>query len=279
MIWLLLVFFNVIPIFSLISTKFPSLKCNINILKQATNNVVITVDQYDIKRIQFQTKLGLDLSDPRFTQDYNSGKDLRRNRKNENSYQANKKTKLIKNKLTSTNNKLIQTPIKRFILGNGIEGLTPSSLISLVHSTTPYLFESESERLIIDEDLIDATASHHGGEEYADLENIIQSNTVPKLKSRDNNQHIHEWERIFSYISNFTDSEKATEDDRLLYFKLCIASHFSTVASYVPTDVDSKIRGHCWFVLYSVLCIQHTLYKYTLHACMLASAHICIYTV
>ena len=186
-----------------------------------------------------------------------------------------KKTKLIKNKLTSTKNKLTQTPIKRFILGNGIEGLTPSSIISLVHSTTPYLFESESERLIIDEDLIDASAaSHHGGEEYADLENIIQSNTLPKLKTRDNNQPIHEWERVFSYISNFTENEKATEDDRLLYFKLCIASHFSTVASYVPTDVDSKIRGHCWLVCLSLVYnIRFTSIHY-----MLASAHICIYT-
>ena len=37
-----------------------------------------------------------------------------------------------------------------------------------------------------------------------------------------------------------------TEEERIDYFALCLASHFSTVATYVPTDVDSKIRGHCW---------------------------------
>ena len=93
MIWLLLILSNIIPVLSLISTKF-LFPLKYKSLKQATNNVVITVDQYDIKRIQFQTKLGLDLSDPRFTQDNNSGKDLRRNRKNENSYQTNKKNKI-----------------------------------------------------------------------------------------------------------------------------------------------------------------------------------------
>lgn len=33
---------------------------------------------------------------------------------------------------------------------------------------------------------------------------------------------------------------------RLDYFALCLASHWATVASYCPTDVDAKIRGRCW---------------------------------
>lgn len=38
-----------------------------------------------------------------------------------------------------------------------------------------------------------------------------------------------------------------TEEERLLdYFTLCLAAHHATVASYVPTDVDSKIRGLLW---------------------------------
>ena len=37
------------------------------------------------------------------------------------------------------------------------------------------------------------------------------------------------------------------EDERLLdYFALCLAAHHATVATYVPTDVDSKIRGLLW---------------------------------
>lgn len=34
--------------------------------------------------------------------------------------------------------------------------------------------------------------------------------------------------------------------DRDGYFALCCACHHATVATYVPTDVDSKIRGHLW---------------------------------
>ena len=30
------------------------------------------------------------------------------------------------------------------------------------------------------------------------------------------------------------------------YFALCIACHHSTVATFVPTDVDAKIRGLLW---------------------------------
>lgn len=31
------------------------------------------------------------------------------------------------------------------------------------------------------------------------------------------------------------------------YFALCLAAHFASVASYVPTDVDAKIRHALWF--------------------------------
>ena len=32
------------------------------------------------------------------------------------------------------------------------------------------------------------------------------------------------------------------------YFALCVACHFTSCASYVPTDVDTKIRAHLWFM-------------------------------
>ena len=32
----------------------------------------------------------------------------------------------------------------------------------------------------------------------------------------------------------------------LEYFKLCLAAHWATVATFVPTDVDAKIRGLLW---------------------------------
>jgi hypothetical protein len=41
--------------------------------------------------------------------------------------------------------------------------------------------------------------------------------------------------------------DAADDDDTTLeYFALCLAAHHATVASFVPTDVDSKIRGLLW---------------------------------
>ena len=42
------------------------------------------------------------------------------------------------------------------------------------------------------------------------------------------------------------DPEQRDESALFRYFALCLAAHHSTVASYVPTDVDSKIRGLLW---------------------------------
>lgn len=38
-----------------------------------------------------------------------------------------------------------------------------------------------------------------------------------------------------------------TPAQRTEYFALCLAAHFASVASYVPTDVDAKIRHALWF--------------------------------
>ncbi len=37
-----------------------------------------------------------------------------------------------------------------------------------------------------------------------------------------------------------------TPAERTEYFALCLAAHFATVATYVPTDVDTKIRRALW---------------------------------
>ncbi|MFN0105851.1 MAG: hypothetical protein ACKV2U_27660 [Bryobacteraceae bacterium] len=48
-------------------------------------------------------------------------------------------------------------------------------------------------------------------------------------------------------LSAVSANPEARRDDSLLwYFALCLASHHGTVATYVPTDVDSKIRGLLW---------------------------------
>ena len=45
------------------------------------------------------------------------------------------------------------------------------------------------------------------------------------------------------------DALGATAEDRLEYLRLLLAAHFSTVATFVPTDVDSRIRHHAWMEL------------------------------
>jgi hypothetical protein len=35
-------------------------------------------------------------------------------------------------------------------------------------------------------------------------------------------------------------------EDRLAYLRLLLAAHYSTVATFVPTDVDARIRHHAW---------------------------------
>ena len=40
--------------------------------------------------------------------------------------------------------------------------------------------------------------------------------------------------------------EKPTPAERTDYFSLCLAAHFASVATWVPTDVDTKIRKALW---------------------------------
>lgn len=49
--------------------------------------------------------------------------------------------------------------------------------------------------------------------------------------------------RILAAVSADPEEHK---DSLVWYFALCLAAHHSTVATYVPTDVDSKIRGLLW---------------------------------
>lgn len=56
-------------------------------------------------------------------------------------------------------------------------------------------------------------------------------NTAPFLFDRDWGRH------------EFLEILRAPEVD---YFSLCLAAHHATVATFVPTDVDAKIRGLLW---------------------------------
>jgi len=62
-----------------------------------------------------------------------------------------------------------------------------------------------------------------------------------------------------------------TEEERLVdYFALCLAAHHATVATYVPTDVDTKIRGLLWKetrdpdVLAAMMKVAHAMHGWSL---------------
>lgn len=55
-----------------------------------------------------------------------------------------------------------------------------------------------------------------------------------------------EWLDIIRSGERLAAAAKPTPAQREDYFALCLACHWATVATYIPTDVDSKIRGHCW---------------------------------
>ena len=52
--------------------------------------------------------------------------------------------------------------------------------------------------------------------------------------------------RILANWRNMLDSVRTQEEQLQDYFALCLACHHGTVASFVPTDVDTKIRGILW---------------------------------
>lgn len=182
--------------------------------------------QYDIKRMQFQTKLGLNLQDPVFDAAHKTGQEMRRDRKKGHKPNKSKSEKS-------------EGP-KRFVLGNGVEGLSPESLLHVVESTAPYIFKRHTEDKLVldDEDIYDDEEdvdNHSLHDQQTRSDSEIDLNTLPP------------WEKIIFESRGWQPSEKPSEDERIRYFALCTASHFATVGSYVPSDVDSKIRGHCWF--------------------------------
>ena len=48
------------------------------------------------------------------------------------------------------------------------------------------------------------------------------------------------------YLDILRTADWEATPDHLGYFKLCLSAHYATVATYVPTDVDSQIRYRLW---------------------------------
>src|SRR4029453_17644740 len=54
------------------------------------------------------------------------------------------------------------------------------------------------------------------------------------------------WWRVLRAAERLSPSDDPTPAQRTEYFALCLAAHFASAASFVPTDVDSKIRRALW---------------------------------
>jgi hypothetical protein len=105
--------------------------------------------------------------------------------------------------------------------------ISPDNLTSLVRNTAPFLYPqtpppARSARLA---DLLrdDIAAQFAPGERPS-------SAFLSILYSAD----VHNWAGL------------TFEEQLIDYFALCLACHHATVATFVPTDVDSKIRGLIW---------------------------------
>jgi len=96
----------------------------------------------------------------------------------------------------------------------------PENLLSLVRNTAPYWFGGHGRRLIADVPaptrLIDLIATPYG------------------------------WLQILRHGPQLADSSPKTPEAHVDYFALCLACHMATVATFVPTDVDTKIRDALW---------------------------------
>lgn len=96
----------------------------------------------------------------------------------------------------------------------------PENLLSLVRNTAPYWFGGHGRRLIAEAPvparLIDLVDAPHG------------------------------WLQILRHGRRLADESPKTPEAHVDYFALCLACHMASVATFVPTDVDTKIRDALW---------------------------------
>ncbi|HKA14617.1 MAG TPA: hypothetical protein VKH41_06340 [Myxococcota bacterium] len=111
-----------------------------------------------------------------------------------------------------------QTPERSGAFGGFIG---PRTLASQVESALPWLLAPAfAERF--------GAASHRGGSLY-------ELAFGP-----------HGWWHVLRSAARLEASPEPTPAQRTDYFALCLAAHFASAASFVPTDVDTKIRRALW---------------------------------
>ena len=92
------------------------------------------------------------------------------------------------------------------------------NLLGLVKNTAPFLFQGSIKAPELTGRFIER------GEDPMGWLSILRATSA--------------WEQ-----SGGEDPTRAQKED---YFAFCICCHHATVATFVPTDVDTKIRGHLW---------------------------------
>src|SRR5262245_44155101 len=100
----------------------------------------------------------------------------------------------------------------------------PRTLVGLVRSAAPYLFDGTHPRA---SEL--PAVPRDGGARLAPLA-----------------FHPLGWWSILLHAGRLPARERPEPADVSDYFALCLAAHWGSVASYVPTDVDAKIRDALW---------------------------------
>ncbi|HEX5011144.1 MAG TPA: hypothetical protein VFY71_12160 [Planctomycetota bacterium] len=99
----------------------------------------------------------------------------------------------------------------------------PRTLVGLVRTAAPYLFDGLHPR-------------------------VAELPRVPDDGARLHALAFHPlgWWSILLHAERLPARERPAPADVSDYFALCLAAHWGSVASYVPTDVDAKIRNALW---------------------------------
>ena len=99
----------------------------------------------------------------------------------------------------------------------------PRTLVGFVRTAAPYLFDGRHPR-------------------------VAELPRVPDGGARLHTLAFHPlgWWSILLHAERLAACERPGPADVTDYFALCLAAHWGSVASYVPTDVDAKIRDALW---------------------------------
>lgn len=242
----------------------------------------------DPKKIALLEKLGLGEEQEDKSGIPMTGAELRKDRKNVLRVKRNNEKHRAKSDVRTMKVKIIPEKAVRFSLGCGIEALTASNLLDLVKSTAPYLFPESGPRIVIEEDddfddlnsfaasytsaadRLSASENRDSNDSGDDAEEFTSASAssasvtsainsvldASEMSAVEKSEGSSGWLRILKNSDHIPNTNTPTEDQRIDYFALCMASHFCTVATFVPTDVG-KFSSLLISLLFELPCHQN----------------------